>query len=132
TVCLACPHVVEKHRALGVGRRPLGELETLAHEPPVLVGQKNLLQLRAPLASSCRRRPAAPQPFHGRGKHLRGVLAVVAAVTPGVSHLVAREGEAALDGLIGHPPVAGVDVEIVGAILEEDAERLGLDLADER
>ena len=59
------------------------------------------------------------------------MVAVVAAVTPLVLHLIASELQGTLQGLVGHPPVAAVDVQIVRAVLQVDADRLGLHLADQ-
>ena len=53
------------------------------------------------------------------------------AVAPGVLDLVASEGEGALHLLVGHPPVAAVDVQVLAAVLQEDADRLGLVFADQ-
>src|SRR5215510_5079183 len=60
------------------------------------------------------------------------MLDVVSAVAPGVVDLVASEGESAFHLLVGHPPVASVEVQVVLAVLEEDADRLGLELANQR
>ena len=60
------------------------------------------------------------------------MLAVVAAVAPDVVDLVTGEGKRALHFLVGHPPVAAIDVEVVGAVLEENADRLGSYLRIER
>ena len=75
--------------------------------------------------------PIAPEPADGVGEELGAVFAVVAAVAPDVAVVVAGVGEGALQGLVGHPPIAAVDVVIVGAVLEENAEGLRLGLADE-
>ena len=58
-------------------------------------------------------------------------LAVVAAVAPVVIDFVAGEVEGAFHLLVGHPPVAAVDVLVGAAVLEEDADRLRLVLADQ-
>ena len=59
------------------------------------------------------------------------MLAVVTAVAPVVVHLVPGEDQRSLHLLVGHPPVAAVDVQVGAAVLEEDADRLGLELADQ-
>ena len=76
--------------------------------------------------------PILPEPAHGVGKDLGGVLAVVSAVAPGMVDFVAGKDQRAFHFLVGHPPVAAIDVLVVAAILQEDAERLGLILADQR
>ena len=45
--------------------------------------------------------------------------------------VVTGVGQGALHGLVGHPPIAAVDIVIVGAVLEENAESFRLGLADE-
>src|SRR5262245_35466388 len=56
----------------------------------------------------------------------------MATLAPGVLDLIAGEGEDPLHLLVGHPPVAAVDVQVLRAVLEEDTQRLGLIFADER
>ena len=53
-------------------------------------------------------------------------------VAPVVVDLVAGEDQGPLHLLVGHPPVAAVDVQVGAAVLEEDADRLRLVLADQR
>ena len=132
TVGLPVAHVVEEEFALGVGRGALGELVAFANEPPVLARNENLLKLRAAQSGGHRLRPATPKPCKHFRKQLRGVLAVVATVAPRVPHVIPGEFERPLHRLIGHPPVAAVDVEVVRAVLQEYPQRLRLNLADER
>ncbi len=54
------------------------------------------------------------------------------ALAPRVVHLVARKPQSALHLLVRHPPVAAVDVLVRRAVLQEDADRLRLGLADQR
>ena len=58
-----------------------------------------------------------PQPAHHIGKNRRTVLPVVPSVCESVVHLVARPLQGAQQLLVGHPPVAAVDVQIVFAVL---------------
>ena len=72
-----------------------------------------------------------PDVLHGL-RHDRGrVFAVVAALAPGVGDFVSRPLQRAVHRLVGHPPVAAVNVEVVAAVLHEDADRLWFKLADE-
>ncbi len=77
------------------------------------------------------RLPVAPDPAEDVGEDLGGVLLIVTAFAPGVVHVVAGPGEAAFHHLVRHPPVAAVEVIVASAALEEDAEGLGLEFADE-
>ena len=131
-VGLPIAHVVEEEFALGVGRGALGELVALADEPPVLARNENLLKLRTAQSGGHWLRPATPQPCKRLRKQLRGVLAVVATVAPRMPHVIPGEFQRPLHCLIGHPPVASVDVEVVRAVLQEYPQRLRLELADER
>ena len=72
-----------------------------------------------------------PQPAHGLGEDGGAVILVVAVGAPDVLHFVAGPLEGPVHGLVGHPPVAGVDVEILVSVLEEDAERFRFGFADE-
>src|SRR5262249_37356953 len=85
-------------------------------------------------AGACLHRggPVLPQPAHGVGKNLRGVLAIVTAVAPGVIDFVASELEGALHFLVDHPPVAGGEVQVVLAVLDEHTARVRLILGDQR
>ena len=123
--------IVVKHLPIGVDRGAFRETVTLADEHPILAGNEDLLELRASRPAPHRRRPALPQPFHPSGEYLRGMVVAVAPFSPHVVHLIAGEDERSFEGLIGDPPVAAVDVEILGTILEEDADRLRLDLPHE-
>src|SRR5690349_8144356 len=49
------------------------------------------------------------------------MLAIVAAFPPNVVHLVAREGQGAFHLLVGHPPIAPVNILIGAAVLEKNA-----------
>ncbi len=55
----------------------------------------------------------------------------VAALVPGVGHLVARVGQCLLHLLVGRPPVAVGEPQVVGAVLQENPDRLGLELANQ-
>lgn len=72
-----------------------------------------------------------PEPGEGFEEDFVAFLAAVAAFIPAVGVFVAGEFESALHRLVGHPPIAAVDVEVIFAILEEDAEGLGFGFADE-
>src|SRR5688572_25048874 len=87
---------------------------------------------------------ALPQPAHDIGKDRTAVLRRVAAVSPRVVHAITGTGGLPLIGvgvgpleggehlLVGEPPTAEGVVEIVGAVLEENGERLDRVSADER
>src|SRR5688572_11751408 len=60
------------------------------------------------------------------------MLGIVRSVAPLMRHFVAGEREGPLHFLVGHPPVAAVDVQVARAIFQEDANRLGLVLANQR
>src|SRR5206468_3768826 len=72
----------------------------------------------------------APQPHQRLGQDAAAVQAVVAAVGPGglVVVLLVLQGRFHLE--IAEPPVAVLVVEVVGAVLEEDADVLVLGLAN--
>src|SRR5262245_24749741 len=72
-----------------------------------------------------------PQPLHRLGKELRRVLAVVPTLAPLVLHLVPGERQRPLHRLVRHPPVAAIYVQVLAAVLEEDADRPRLELADQ-
>ena len=74
--------------------------------------------------------PIFPEPAHGVGKNLGGLLTVVPPVAPGVVDFVTGEDEGPFHFLIGHPPVAAVDVQVVAAVLQENADRFGFILAN--
>ena len=76
-------------------------------------------------------RPVFPEISHRIREDRRGVLAGVSAVAPDVLDFIAGKLERAFHGLIRHPPVTAVDVEVVGAVLKKDANRFRLVLADE-
>ena len=59
------------------------------------------------------------------------MFGVVTAGAPGVVHIVAGPLQGSLHRLIGHPPVAAVEVVVVLAALEVDAQGLGLEFAHE-
>ena len=59
------------------------------------------------------------------------MVAVVSAGSPVVIDFITRESECPLHLLIGHPPVAAIDIQVGAAVLKEDADRLGLILADQ-
>src|SRR5262249_30412145 len=130
-VRLVVRDIVEEDLAPRVRRWSLGEPVAVAHELPVLTGEKYLLHLRRTLAGLDGRRPILPQPAHGIREDLRGMLAVVATGAPGVVDFVAGEGQGALHLLVRHPPVAAVDVLIAAPILEKDPKRFRLDLANQ-
>ena len=124
--------VGEEDLALGVHGGALGETVTLADELPALAGdQERAEALEGRAAGLDGLRPIVPEPADRIGEQLRAVFAVVAAVAPDVAMVVTGVGQGALHGLVGHPPIAAVDIVIVGAVLEENAESLGLGLADE-
>ena len=60
------------------------------------------------------------------------LLPAVAAVAPDVIQIVTGKCERPFHRLVGHPPVAGIDVQVARAVLQKDAQRLRLILADER
>ena len=55
----------------------------------------------------------------------------MAALVPGVAHLVAGNVKRLFHLLIGQPPIAVGEFQVVGAVLKEDADGLGLDLANQ-
>lgn len=59
------------------------------------------------------------------------MLVGVRAFAPGVFDGVAGEFEGGEDALVGDPPIAAVDVEVLVSVLEEDAEGFGFGFADE-
>ena len=104
---------LKKTSPRGVGGRALGEPVALGDERPVLAGDEDLLELLRPGAGLHGLGPVLPEPSHGVGEDLGGVLAAVAAGAPVVVDLVAGEGQGPLHLLVGHPPVAAVDVQVV-------------------
>ena len=118
--------VIEEDLALRVGGGPFGKLVAHADELPVFARNEDFSQWLRPLAGRNGLGPVLPEPARGVGENLGRVLTVVAAVAPIVVDLVAGEAQGAFQFLIGHPPVAAVDVEVVRAVLEEDADRLRL------
>ena len=54
------------------------------------------------------------------------MFGIVAPFSPHVLDFVARPSQGAFKGLVGHPPVAAVNVEVVGAVLQKDSEWLRL------
>src|SRR5437867_3139454 len=73
-----------------------------------------------------------PEPAQGLGENSGGVLLVVAAIAPGVVHVITRELKRRKHFLIREKPVASVIVQIVGAILKEHSDRPGFRLANQR
>ncbi len=59
------------------------------------------------------------------------MVLVVAAVTPSVVDFITGECKRPLDGLVGHPPITAKRVDVGAAVLQIDAQRLGLALADQ-
>ena len=53
------------------------------------------------------------------------------ALVPGMGHLVAGKAQRVFHLLIGQPPIAVGELEVVGPVLKEDADGLGLDFADQ-
>ena len=107
---------------------------TLADELPVFAGHQRLEDVLPRLAFGVgldRRRPVAPQPAQRVGKDRRRVPRVVLAVAPLVAHVVAGVLERRQHVLVGDEPAAGVVVQVVPAVLQEDANRLRLGLADQ-
>ncbi len=121
---LVVRHIVEEDLAICIGRRPFAEFVTLRDELPALAGNQYFLERRI-FRNSCfhRRGVILPEPAHRIGKDSRGLLVVVPAIAPNVLHLVAGKGKRPLHGLILHPPVTSVNIEIIGAILQEDTDR---------
>mgnify|MGYP007101532562 CR=1 FL=1 len=72
-----------------------------------------------------------PEPGESFEEDFVSFLATVATLVPTVGVLVAGEFESTLHRLVGHPPVASIDIEVVFAVLKEDAEGFGFGLADE-
>ena len=129
--CLPLADIVVVDIPAGVDRGAFGEAVAFADEHPLLTGDENLLELRASCPACNRRGPSFPQPLDRVGEDLRGVLVVVAPVAPRMVHLVAGERQRPLKGLVGDPPIAAIDVEVLGSALEKDADRLRLDLPHE-
>src|SRR4029453_8551695 len=111
---------------------PFRKREAVGNELPDFAGKQDLLQLLRAEPGLHRRGPIFPEPLHGFRKELRSVLPVVASLTPFVVHFVAGESQRPLHFLIGHPPIAAVDVLIGTAVLQENSDGFGLILADQR
>src|SRR6516164_4291266 len=73
---------------------------------------------------------AAPEPDERFGQDRAAVDAVVAAVGPGGLVVVLLVLEGGFHLQVAEPPVAVLVVEVVGAVLEEDADVFVLGLAD--
>src|SRR5258708_21235456 len=54
------------------------------------------------------------------------------AIAPRVLHFIAGEGQRAFPSLIGHPPIAGIKIEVVRTILHEDPVGFRLVLSNQR
>ena len=130
-VSLAVGNVVEKDLALGIGGGPFGESIAFGDQAPAFAGDQDLLELLGAEPRLHGRGPVFPEPAHRVGKDLGRVVAAVPAGSPFVVDFVAGERERAFHFLIGHPPIAAVDVQVGAAVLEKDADRLGLELADQ-
>ena len=109
----------------------------LGDEAPLLRGIQDLGDV-VPLGAgpSLGRRdrvfPIAPQPAQRVGQDRGALDVVVAPVALDEADVVARVLEGARHRLVPDPPVAAVDVQVTAAVLEEDADRPRLGLADER
>ena len=58
------------------------------------------------------------------------MFAAVFAGAPGMVHLITGEGEGAFHRLVGPPPITAVLVVVIGAVLEKNADGLGLEFTD--
>ena len=108
----------------------------LGDDAPLLHGIQDLgdvVPLGAGLALRRRDRvfPIAPQPAERVGQDRGALDVVVAPVSRDEADVVARVLEGAGHRLVPDPPVAAVDVQVAAAVLEEDADRPRLGLADE-
>ena len=120
-------------------RQPWGSvrlrgLNELGRRLPILAAHQDLHDRLPRLAFGVGaegRRVIAPEPAQGLGEDGGGVLVVVTAVAPGVVDVVSGEFQGGEHFLVRQEPVAGVDVQIVGAILEENADGFRLGLADQ-
>ena len=88
-------------------------------------------RLSRAVAGVHRRRVVFPQPTECVREDASGLFAVVASGAPGLLKFVAGELEGAVHVEVGDPPVATIDILVVRAVLQEDAQRLGLGFANE-
>src|SRR5690606_33083786 len=77
-----------------------------------------------------RTRIISPQPTHRVGEQCRRMPTIVTALSPDVLYVVAGEHERSLHRLVGDPPISAINVQVVLAVLHEDADRLRLILAN--
>src|SRR5687768_7554717 len=59
------------------------------------------------------------------------MLAVMSAIAPLMGMLITGERERALDHLIGEPPIAAVDIQVVRTALQKNSKWLRLELPDQ-
>src|ERR1043165_5181383 len=124
--------VAEENFSLRIDRRSFGEFVSLTNKLPFFAGNQDSVEgVVSSLVRRHRLRPIFPKPAHLVGKNTGALLAAVIAVTPGVIHFVAGEGQRALHGLIRHPPIASAFVVIVRTILQKNAKWLRLEFADQ-
>ena len=129
-----CRHVGEKHGAVRHRGQALGPAVAVTEQLPVLARFKEahrfvaaLVVMRLHLGGI-----AVPKPAHRIGEDGVAVFAAVPAVAPFVFQLIAGKLERALYHLVGDPPVAAVNVQVILTVLQKNAERLRLGFADER
>src|SRR5438105_377830 len=77
------------------------------------------------------RLPAPPEPAEGVGQDRAAVLVAVEAVPIDELVIIFGESQRLRHLLVGERPVAVIVVEVVGPVLEEDADRLPGGLADQ-
>lgn len=127
-------HVGEEEGAVGGDFHAFGKAVSLGDEFPIAVGDEPVfgggLGVLEVGGDGCFAM-VLPKPAQGIGKDGAGALTIVTAFIPGVVDFVARPLEGAEHGLVGEEPVAVGVVEVVGAVLEENAQGLGCGFANE-
>src|SRR5882757_9643496 len=108
-------------RIIGLDRLPL--LTGVQNRP-----QKCVLALAGADGSG----PIFPEQTHGNREDRVYVLGIVTTLTPAVLNRIARELKRPLHRLVAHPPIAELGPTrpfVVGSVLDENPDRLGLGLA---
>ena len=126
--------VGEEDIAVFIDRGTFGESEALAQQIPFLARlQKRIDATLLQQRGLCHRLGIIlPQPAQRIRQNRPTVLAGVALGSGGERALVAGILKRGKDLLISYEPVAGIVVLVGAAILQEDPQRFGLGLADER
>ena len=133
--------VAEVEVALGVAAGAVGEAVAFADELPITglaaVGEdigERLVAGEVVLGHRLgeRRQRGTPEPAEGIGQDRAAVLSAVAAGAEHELEIVAHERQRAGHLLVRQRPVAVEVVQVVRAVLQEDADRFALGLADPR